>query len=132
MNSRRFIRAGIFAAASLTALSAAAQKPADKASAKAPEPPKPTVIKPAKAYEVCALLSSAQRLEYTFSTNKPVDFNIHYHKGETAYYPVKRAKTKGEADRFTPATGRSDYCMMWENKSTEDVELTYSYKVLNQ
>jgi hypothetical protein len=118
-------------AACLAAGIAVAQKAADKAP-KAQEPPKPTVLKAGKMHEVCMTLSSAQRLEYTFSTTKPVDFNIHYHRGESVYYPVKRPKTSNESDRFTPASGRSDYCMMWENKSSGDIELTHSYKVVNQ
>jgi hypothetical protein len=130
MSIRRYAFAVAISAACLLAGTAAAQK-ADKA-AKAAEPPKPTVLKAGKMHEVCMTLSSAQRLEYTFSTAKPVDFNIHYHRGETVYYPVKRPKTTNEADRFTPATGRSDYCMMWENKSLGDIELTYSYKVVGQ
>jgi hypothetical protein len=139
MSIRRTVFRGAAVAGCLAACLAvgvaAAQKAADKAAdkaAKAQEPPKPTVLKPGKMHEVCMVLSSAQRLEYTFSTTKPVDFNIHYHKGESVYYPVKRPKTTGESDRFTPASGRSDYCLMWENKSSGDIEVTHSYKVVNQ
>lgn len=120
-------------ALSLLAGAAHAQKAekAEKAAAKASDPPKPTIIAGGKMHEKCMTLSSAQKLEYQFTTSKPVDFNIHYHRGETVYYPVKRNKTTAEADRFTPGTGRSDYCLMWENKSSADIELNYAYKVVN-
>lgn len=113
------------------ATSAHAQKKADKTD-KTPEPPKPTLIKPGKMVEKCMTLSSAQKLEYQFTTSKPVDFNIHYHKGESVYYPVKRNKTAAEADVYTPGPGRSEYCMMWENKSSaSDIELNYAFRIVN-
>ncbi len=125
------VRGGVALCALLAFASTAwAQKPADaKADSKAAEP-KPVVIKPGKIHEKCMSVTSAQKLEYQFATTKPVDFNIHYHVGESIYYPVKRAKTTGEADRFQPTKGKEDYCLMWENKSSAEVELTFSAKVI--
>jgi len=125
--------ANLFAACAILvfATSAAAQKKAEKVE-KTPEPPKPTLVKPGKMVEKCVTLSSAQKLEYQFTTSKPVDFNIHYHKGETVYYPVKRNKTTAEADVYTPGPGRSEYCLMWENKSSaSDIEVNYAFRVVN-
>lgn len=98
--------------------------------AQAPAEPKPTVIKPGKMYEKCMAVTAAQKLEYQFTTSKPVNFNIHFHVGDAVYYPVKRDKTTGEADRFQPTKAKEDYCLMWENKTSEDVELKYSAKVV--
>ncbi|MBL8516169.1 MAG: hypothetical protein JNM76_04275 [Betaproteobacteria bacterium] len=107
------------------ALPVLAQKPADaKAEAK------PTVIKAGKMFEKCLAVTSAQKLEYQFTTTKPVNFNIHFHVGDSVYYPVKRNKTTGEADRFQPTKAKEDYCLMWENKTSEDIDLTWSAKVV--
>lgn len=92
--------------------------------------PKPLIIKPGKFAEKCLTVTAAQKLEYQFTASKPVNFNIHFHVGETVYYPVKRNKTTGEADRFQPTKAKEDYCLMWENKTSADVELTYSAKVV--
>lgn len=92
--------------------------------------PKPIVIKPGKFAEKCMAVTSKQKLEYQFTTSKPVNFNIHFHVGDAVYYPVKRDKTTGEADRFQPTKAKEDYCLMWENKTSEDVSLTYSAKVI--
>jgi len=131
MNSRKPAVWLVTCAIVVFAASAQAQKKAEKAD-KTPEPPKPTMIKPGKMVEKCMTLSSAQKLEYQFTTSKPVDFNIHYHRGETVYYPVKRNKTNAEADIYTPGPGRSEYCMMWENKtSASDIELNYAFRIVN-
>lgn len=92
--------------------------------------PKPTVIKPGKFHEKCMAVTAAQKLEYQFTSSKPVNFNIHFHVGDAVYYPVKRDKTTREADRFQPTKAKEDYCLMWENKTSEDVELSYSAKVV--
>jgi hypothetical protein len=105
--------------------SAWAQKPAD-----AKAEPKPAVIKPGKFHEKCMAVTAAQKLEYQFTASKPVNFNIHFHVGDAVYYPVKRDKTMGEADRFQPTKAKEDYCLMWENKTSEEVELKYSAKVV--
>lgn len=107
-----------------------AQKPAEaKADSKSTEP-KPTVIKPGKIHEKCMAVTSAQKLEYQFTASKPVNFNIHFHVGDAVYYPVKRDKTTSAADRFQPTKAKEDYCLMWENKTSEDVEVTYSAKIV--
>lgn len=119
---KRVVLAALFAVFALPAL---AQKPAGKAE------PKPTIIKPGKFAETCMVVTAAQKLEYQFTASKPVDFNIHFHVGETVYYPVKRNKTTSEGDRFQPTKPREEYCLMWENKSpSTDVELTYTAKVV--
>ena len=102
-------------------LHAAPPVPAPKAAAK------PVTIKPSKAHEKCMVLNASQTLEYEFRTSAKVDFNVHYHKGEAVYYPVKFERTAGETGEYE-ARVREEYCLMWENKTKTDVELTYSYK----
>ncbi len=90
--------------------------------------PKPVVLKPSVPHEKCMVLDSGQKVEYHFSSPAKVNFNLHYNKGDSAYYPIKLDRTTGEAGLYE-AKSREKYCLWWENRTDADVELTYSYKV---
>jgi hypothetical protein len=91
---------------------------------------KPVIIKPASMFEKCVTLAPPQKLEYHYDAERPVKFNVHYHKGDDIYYPVKDDKSKSGEGLFTPEV-RQDYCLMWENKSySSDVQLEYGYKIV--
>ena len=47
----------------------------------------------------------------------PVDFNIHYHRGDEVFYPVKRDAMRGDGGTFSAKTGE-DYCWMWTARET--------------
>ena len=97
--------------------------------AQAPAPaPKPVVLKPGKPHEKCMVLDSGQKMEYRFSSTAKINFNLHYNKGDSVYYPIKLDRTKEEAGLYE-AKSREKYCLAWENRTDADVELTYSYKV---
>ena len=81
-------------------------------------------------HEKCIALAPPQKLQYTFSASKAVDFNLHYHNGDLVYYPIKEKKLTSDEGQFT-VPGRNNYCMMWENKSpSSEVELEYNFKVV--
>jgi hypothetical protein len=95
-----------------------------------PDAARTATIKPASDFEKCMPLTPGQKLEYHFSTDKPVNFNVHYHKGDMVYYPVKENKTSSFEGLYSP-TVREQYCMMWENKSySSDVQLEYRFKIV--
>ena len=110
----------IIAAFALMAAPARAQAPAPA--------PKPVILKPGKPFEKCMVLDSGQKLEYRFESTAKVNFNLHYNKGDSMYYPVKLDRTTGESGLYE-AKAREKYCFNWENRTDADVELTYSYKV---
>ena len=91
---------------------------------------KPVTLKPQKIHEKCMSLSPPQKLQYSFGTNKAVDFDIHYHKGDMVYYPVREKKTTSSEGLYTPPS-REDYCMTWENRSpSAEVQLEFSFKII--
>jgi hypothetical protein len=90
--------------------------------------PKPVVLKPGKPHEKCMVLDSGQKIEYRFESAAKVNFNLHYNKGDSPYYPVKLDRTTGESGMYE-AKSREKYCLAWENRTDKDVELTYSYRV---
>ena len=93
-----------------------------------PPAPKPVILKPGKPLEKCVMLNTGQNLEYRFESSAKINFNLHYNKGDSVYYPVKLDRTTGEAGLYE-SRAREKHCFMWENRTDADVELTYSYKV---
>ena len=91
---------------------------------------KPVTIKPGKVFEKCMALVPPQKIEYRFESAAKINFNLHYHKGEQVYYPVKLDRTNGESGLYE-AKAKETYCLMWENKTSTDVELIYSTRIGN-
>jgi len=89
---------------------------------------KPVILKPGKPHEKCMVLDSGQKIEYRFESAAKVNFNLHYNKGDSMYYPVKLDRTTGESGMYE-ARSREKYCLVWENRTDADVELSYSFKV---
>ena len=79
---------------------------------------KPVTIKPGKVFEKCMALVPPQKIEYRFESAAKINFNLHYHKGEQVYYPVKLDRTNGESGLYE-AKAKETYCLMWENKTSE-------------
>jgi hypothetical protein len=94
----------------------------------APAAPKPVILKPGKPHEKCVMLNTGQNVEYRFESSAKINFNLHYNKGDSVYYPVKLDRTTGEAGLYE-SRAREKHCFTWENRTDADVELTYSYKV---
>ena len=65
-----------------------------------------------KVHEECARMEPGESRRWHWKSNAPVDFNIHYHRGEEVFYPVKRDGMRGDGGTFTAKTGE-DYCWMW-------------------
>ena len=95
-----------------------------------PQTPKPVTLKPGKTFEKCMTLAPPQKVEYRFESAAKINFHLRYHKGEHAYYPVKLDRTNGESGLYE-AKAKEVYCLMWENKTSADVELTYSARIAN-
>ena len=62
-------------------------------------------------------------VRWSFTTSAPVDFNIHYHVGKEAVFPVKQAQVAAGRDTLNVAVAQ-DYCWMWTNKGTAPASLT--------
>jgi hypothetical protein len=69
-------------------------------------------MKPGGIAEECLRLDAGKSRTFEWTSDGPVDFNIHYHEGDKVTYPVKlNGQSKG-GGRFT-ATAGEDYCWMW-------------------
>ena len=113
----------------LAILSFAIPMLATHALAQSGQPVKPVTLKPGKIFEKCMNLVPPQKIEYSFESAAKINFNLHYHKGEQVYYPVKLDRTNGESG-LHEAKAKEAYCLMWENKTGADVELTYNARIV--
>jgi hypothetical protein len=69
-------------------------------------------VEPKDLHEECVHLAKGEKRDYFWRADGPVDFNIHYHRGGEAFYPVKRDGMRGDGGSFT-AKDAGDYCWMW-------------------
>jgi hypothetical protein len=67
---------------------------------------------PYSIHEECMHLDPGDRVDYDFSANLPVDFNVHYHEGKAVLLPISRDNVYADSARFLPALAQ-DYCLMW-------------------
>jgi 5-formaminoimidazole-4-carboxamide-1-beta-D-ribofuranosyl 5'-monophosphate synthetase len=73
------------------------------------------------AHEECLRLEAGQKRRYYWKSSAPVDFNIHYHRGDEVFYPVKRERMRGDGGTFTAKSGE-DYCWMWTAKGPAKID----------
>ena len=77
-------------------------------------------IRPRAGAEECVKLSAGESIRYVFVSSAPVEFNVHFHRGDSIEYPVKRDSVAQADDRFT-APFAEEYCLMWTNRSLQAV-----------
>ena len=77
-------------------------------------------LEPGAIHEECLRLERGARRRYEWSSSAPVDFNIHFHRGDDVIYPVKRDGATKSSDSFT-AKSTEDYCWMWSAKSAVNI-----------
>ena len=73
--------------------------------------------------EVCGKLAAGEGVRWSFTTGAPVNFNIHYHLGKEAVFPVKQMQLSSGRDTLNVAVAQV-YCWMWTNKGSAPVSLT--------
>jgi len=74
-------------------------------------------LSPYAAHEECAKLAPGDRLEYRFTADAPLKFNVHYHDAAAIVEPITRDDVKEDAGIFAPVIAQ-DYCLMWEAGAT--------------
>ena len=72
--------------------------------------------------ERCLTLAAGESIRYRFSASAPIDFNIHYHRGNAISFPVKRSAIR-EADATFRAKAAEGYCLMWEHSGAGDAKV---------
>ena len=72
-------------------------------------------------HEECLRIEAGAQRRYLWKSDAPVDFNIHYHRGDAVLYPVKREGMRGDGGTFVAKSGE-DYCWMWTARVPAKVE----------
>ena len=85
-------------------------------------------LKPGELHEECTTLKPGSRLEYAFNTPGKVDFNIHYHTGNTVHYPVLNKDVQKLEGSFRPVIEQG-YCLMWSNPGAAPLQFRYRFWV---
>jgi hypothetical protein len=91
---------------------------------------KSATIKPNRSYEDCIEIQSGQTLEYSFTADKPIHFNIHYHGEDGIEYPVNKKKISELSGELKVGgqpyyiEGNDDFCLMWQNPHDTPVDST--------
>jgi hypothetical protein len=80
-------------------------------------------LAPAKFAEVCGRLTKGQSIAWSFKSGQPLNFNVHYHEGKSAVFPVKKDRTS-DLDGELLVGVDQDYCWMWENPGGMGATLT--------
>ena len=63
-------------------------------------------------HEECQRIEAGDKRVWSWKSDVPVDFNIHFHHDPEVFYPVKREAMRGDGGTFIARTGE-DYCWMW-------------------
>jgi hypothetical protein len=65
--------------------------------------------------ERCLRLDAGEALRYRFRSTSPVDFNIHFHRGDDVFYPIRQTGITEGKGTFR-AEAADDYCLMWKHR----------------
>lgn len=74
--------------------------------------------------ERCFDLNPGDRLAFTYSADRPIDFDIHYHDGLTTRFVVVTKGRKASEGQFRAKEARR-YCLFWFNPGLSKSTLTY-------
>jgi hypothetical protein len=81
-------------------------------------------LAPFEFREFCLEMTALDEVQYDFRSDRPVEFEIHYHVGIKIHFPVQLNGITVHADKFV-AEADQFYCLMWTNQSINDTSLTY-------
>jgi hypothetical protein len=69
-------------------------------------------LAPGQVEEICLRLEPRDGVQWRFSAESPVDFNLHWHEGRAVHLPVRHDAVREHAGSFVAPHG-DDYCLMW-------------------
>ncbi len=82
------------------------------------------VLASGASHEDCEEVRPGQSLHYSYVSNKPVAFRIHYHAQGKTIVVFRKNPLEKYSGKFTPEVKRK-YCLMWFNTNYPAVTLRY-------
>jgi hypothetical protein len=77
-------------------------------------------VAPGKSAELCGPIEPRLPVEWHFSADGPLDFNVHRHSGDEVIFATKSFLTREQKGKLAPTFG-FEWCWMWTNASTAPV-----------
>jgi len=74
--------------------------------------------------EFCLEIKAKDQVQVDFQSDRPIEFNIHYHDGIQIRSPVQESAVTVHSETFVAESDRY-YCLMWTNQSIARAKLTY-------
>ena len=87
------------------------------------------VLQPGKAHEECFRLKPQQQVRYHFKLDRPGEFNLHYHRGNEAVYPLRSEAVLEQRGDYVAALAE-EYCLMWRGSRDGATKLGYEFVVV--
>lgn len=69
-------------------------------------------LAPGRGEEVCLKLAAGETLDWRFSADAPLAFNLHWHAGSDVFFGAREAAVAEAAGRWR-AEHADTYCLMW-------------------
>ncbi len=83
--------------------------------------------------ERCIEFGAGKKIEFNFSSQQAVNFDVHYHPGNSIAFKIKKDNIRELSDAFT-SEAASTYCFTWSNPVDvgSDWPIQLNYRVVAQ
>ena len=79
-------------------------------------------------FEACDKFTPGSTVNFSFTSSKPVMFNVHFHEKHEKVYAVEQTLVDKLEGSFVVQSD-AIHCCMWENKNPKYVTMTYDMSV---
>jgi len=86
-------------------------------------------VKANSQHEECFYVEEKNKLSYSFTSQKGLDFNLHYHDETGMNFLKDRENTVNEKAKKIELTSELVYCLMWQNKTDASIALRYQFSM---
>lgn len=81
--------------------------------------------------ERCFDLGAGDTLHYSFRASDPVNFDLHFHSGDTTRYPVKKDGASDGRGAYAVREPQK-YCLSWANPGRSTVDVTLEARAVKK
>ena len=82
--------------------------------------------------ERCLKFEAGKKVEFSFNSQSPVNFDVHYHPGNTTLFKIKKENVS-QLDGDFISEAEDHYCFTWVNPADlgSDWSIQLKYRVVN-
>ena len=112
-------------------LSGCASKEGAKSASQAGKQSHTVTVPTGDHHEFCDIWDVGDTVKVSFTSTKPVIFNVHYHTTYEKHYPIKDVLVDDFSGNFI-VDSKDVHCGMWQNKNDNFVKVTYEMEVVKE